>query len=267
MLCSHEALQWDNRKLHIMEEVLTYKATIICLEEVDHFSYMQELLATAGYAGCFFPKPDSPCLYSYINNGPDGCAVFWRSDEVRLEIQKDIVLKDYRHHETNQVAILCKFTHVGLKRELYVAVTHLKSKSPYWQLRHDQGKYLERVLAESVTASTPLIVCGDFNAEPSEKVYATFQSSKLNLNSAYCHLSDKLEEPAYTTWKVRGGPTKGTNVETAQCIDYMWFTRNHLQPVSLLKLPTSEEVGEDRLPSMAYPSDHLSLVVDFVFKS
>lgn len=266
VLCPPEALQWDHRKLHIMEEVLTYNATIICLEEVDHFSYMQELLVTAGYDGCFFPKPDSPCLYSDVNYGPDGCALFWKSDEVELEMKRNIILKDDKGQQTNQVAILCKFTHVGLKKELFVAVTHLKSKSPYWQLRHEQGLYLEKVLFEQVTTSVPLVVCGDFNAEPTEQVYATFQSSQLNLISAYRYLSERLEEPQYTTWKVRGGP-KGQNKESAQCIDYVWFTSNHLQPVALLKLPTEEDIEEGRLPSLSYPSDHLSLVVDFVFKA
>ena len=266
VLCPLEALQWDHRKLHILEEVLTYNATIVCLEEVDRFRYMQEQLAAAGYEGCFFPKPDSPCLYSDVNYGPDGCSIFWKSDQVKLEMQKNIILRDDKGEETNQVAILCKFTHLGLKKELFAAVTHFKSKSPYWQLRHEQGRYLEKVLTEQVAPTVPLVVCGDFNAEPSEQVYAAFQSSQLNLNSAYRYLSDRMEEPAYTTWKVRGGP-KGQNEETAQCIDYMWFTKNHLQPVALLKFPTGEEIGENRLPSMTYPSDHLSLVVDFVFKS
>ncbi|KAK7097968.1 hypothetical protein V1264_004869 [Littorina saxatilis] len=264
VLCPLEALQWEHRKLHILEEILTYNATIVCLEEVDHFTFMQEMLGKAGYDGSFFPKPDSPCLYSDVNYGPDGCAVFWKKDQVSLIQQKGVVLKDEKREPTNQVAVICKFTHLLLHKEFFVAVTHLKSKTPYWQMRHEQGKYLEQTLTKSVTPSTPLVVCGDFNAEPSEQVYATFRKSELKLGSAYCYLSDKLEEPAFTTWKVRGGP-HGKNCETAQCIDYVFFTTDFLRPVSLLQLPTEEQIGKDRLPSMTYPSDHLSLVVDFVF--
>lgn len=265
VLCPVSALDWEHRKLHILEELLNYNPTILCLEEVDHFSFIKENLSKAGYDGCFFPKPDSPCLYNDINYGPDGCAVFWKTDGVKLAHKKDIVLQDEKGRETNQVAILCTFYHLSLKRDFFVAVTHLKSKPPYWQLRHEQGKYLEKVLKDTISNSLPLILCGDFNADPQEQVYATFRTSDLSLASAYSHLSPELLEPAYTTWKVRGGP-KG-NKETAHCIDYVWFSTKFLVPVSVLKLPEEEEIGKDRLPSLTYPSDHLSLVVDLSFKS
>ena len=261
VLCPQQALDWDHRKFHIIEEMLLYDPTLVCLEEVDQFQYIKDMMSKAGYDGCFFPKPDSPCLYSEVNYGPDGCSVFWKSDQLKLLQQTDIVLEREDGQKSNQVAILCKFTYLATQKEFFVAVTHLKSKTPYWQLRHEQGKFLEKVLSANVTESSPLVVCGDFNAEPSEQVYAVFQSSKLGLCSAYCQLSDKLEEPQYTTWKIRGGP-KG-NKEAVQCIDYVWYTSKHLQPVALLKFPSGEEIGKDRLPSLTYPSDHLSLVVDF----
>ncbi|XP_076446950.1 nocturnin-like [Babylonia areolata] len=263
VLCPVEALNWENRKLHVLEEILSYRSTIMCLEEVDHFKYLKDVLSQVGYDGCFFPKPDSPCLYSDVHYGPDGCAVFWKADQVKLEMQKNVILQNDAGKETNQVAVLCHFSHLATQKRFHVAVTHLKSKPPYWQLRHEQGKYLEKVLQESVPQSSPLIVCGDFNAEPSEQVYATFRSSSLGLDSSYRHLTEQLEEPSYTTWKIRGG-LKG-NKETAHCIDYIWFSTNHFRPVSLLKFPTGEEIGKDRLPSLIYPSDHLSLVVDFMF--
>lgn len=263
VLCPEEALAWNNRKLHILEELLTYNATILCLEEVDCFDYLQQNLADAGYSGIFLPKPDSPCLYSAHCVGPDGCALFWRSDEVTQIFQKGIVLHDDDGQETNQVALLCRFTLKELKKEFYVVVTHLKSKTPFWQLRHEQGKYLEKVLSE-VTVDFPVIICGDFNAEPNEKVYQVFRESIMDLGSAYCHLNPQEEEPSFTTWKIRGG-THGKNKEVAHCIDYIWYSRSELRPISLLKFPSEDEIGKDRLPSLSYPSDHLSLVVDFGF--
>ncbi|KAK7473383.1 hypothetical protein BaRGS_00035356 [Batillaria attramentaria] len=264
VLCPSEALAWDHRKLHILEEILTYDATVVCLEEVDHFSYIRDNLAKVGYEGCFFPKPDSPCLYTPENYGPDGCAMFWKSAEVECISEDDINLCVASGEETNQVAILCELKYKTSQKAFFVAVTHLKSKKPYWELRHEQGKYLENRLLRQAKDS-PLMVCGDFNAEPTEQVYATFKTSILSLSSAYCHLSSEMQEPEYTTWKVRGG-SHGRQTEDAHCIDYMFYTQEHLQPVSLLKMPTGDEIGEKRLPSFAYPSDHLSLVVDFVFK-
>lgn len=264
MLCPEEALKWDNRKLHVIEEMLTYSPTILCLEEVDHFNYIHENLTTAGYQGIFFPKPDSPCLYSPNNSGPDGCAVFWKPDHLHLQSKEEIVLQSRNGMETNQVAIICTFTHIARKKDFCLSVTHLKSKTPYWQLRHEQGEYLEKVLCKTVE-KLPIVVCGDFNAEPSEQVYEVFKRSRLQLASAYCHLSQLMEEPKYTTWKVRGGVAG--NKEVAHCIDYIWYSSSHWQPVAILKLPTEGEIGKDRLPSYSYPSDHLSLVVDFVWKA
>lgn len=263
VMCPAEALVWDNRKLHILEEILTYDATVVCVEEVDHFTYMCDTLSKAGYNGCFFAKPDSPCLYTPDNSGPDGCSVFWKTEELELLDTKNINLYMDSGEKTNQVAVLCKFSHKLSKNNFFVAVTHLKSKKPYFQERHQQGKYLEQVLLQQ-TEGSPLILCGDFNAEPTEKVYETFRSSKLNLKSAYCHLSVDMEEPRFTTWMVRG-VANGRKREVAHCIDYMFYSWEHLQPVSVLKMPAEAEIGENRLPSFAYPSDHLSLVVDFVF--
>ena len=266
MLCPEKALEWDHRKLHLVEELLRYEPTILCLQEVDRFQFLKDQLAQAGYTGIFFPKPDSPCLYSDINYGPDGCAVFWKSNTLSLSQKEDLVLQQDGGIETNQVAIVCTFQTKQSpdSEQLCVAVTHLKSKPPYHQLRHEQGKYLEQRLTKFVPDQCPLIVCGDFNAEPHEPVVETFRSSSLSLSSAYCHLSSDMTEPAYTTWKVRGH-YKG-NFESKQCIDYIWYTPRHLQPAALLKLPSEDEIGKDRLPSLQYPSDHLSLVADFSWK-
>lgn len=85
-------------------------------------------------------------------------------------------------------------------KEICVAVTHLKAKSGALlaTLRDHQGRDLLKWLDE-VAAGRPIILGGDFNAEPSEPVYKTMTSHKLNLKSGYCVDG---REPSYTTWKV-----------------------------------------------------------------
>ena len=78
-------------------------------------------------------------------------------------------------------------------------------------------------------------------------------------------------EPAWTTWKVR----PGGEGEKRRCIDYVWFNPEsaggepggkpggRLRPAQVL-LPPPDAVLAGRatkLPSLDYPSDHLSLVV------
>lgn len=158
------------------------------------------------------------------------------------------------------------------ERCLCVAVTHLKARSGWEWLRSAQGTDLLRHLqnliqkqsgcpASDGISDIPLLVCGDFNAVPSEEVYRRFITSPLGLDSAYKKLSvDGLNEPEYTTWKIR--PTG----ECCSTLDYIWYSKDTLRVDAVLDMPTDEQIGPNRLPSYRYPSDHLSLVCDFSFK-
>lgn len=153
-----------------------------------------------------------------------------------------------------------------------VAVTHLKARSGWEWLRSSQGSDLLRHLQNLVqkhcgcpagdsSSDIPLLICGDFNGVPDEEVYRRFITSPLGLDSAYKKLSqDGLAEPEYTTWKIR--PTG----ECCTTLDYIWYSKDMLRVDAVLDMPTEEQIGPNRLPSFAYPSDHLSLVCDFSFK-
>ncbi|XP_077388505.1 nocturnin isoform X1 [Festucalex cinctus] len=265
--CPLEALNWKERKYLILEEILTYRPDIVCLQEVDHYyDTFQPIMAGLGYHGSFLAKPWSPCLDVEQNNGPDGCALFYRHS--RFSLQTTIHLRlSAMMLPTNQVAIVqildCRLT----SQQLCVAVTHLKARSGWERLRSAQGadllQSLRSIISRSVgsTGTNPLVVCGDFNAEPSEDVYRRFRTSPLGLDSAYKLLStDGQTEPPYTTWKIR--PTG----ESCSTLDYIWYTHNALSVDCLLDIPTEEQIGPDRLPSFHYPSDHLSLLCDISFK-
>ncbi|XP_061542487.1 nocturnin isoform X1 [Phycodurus eques] len=269
--CPLEALNWKERKYLILEEILTYRPDIVCLQEVDHYyDTFQPIMASLGYHGSFLAKPWSPCLDVEQNNGPDGCALFYRRSRFSLQTTINLRLSAMML-PTNQVAIVqilnCRLT----GQQLCVAVTHLKARSGWERLRSAQGADLLQSL-QSITSKTrgsrvqsggtnPLVVCGDFNAEPSEDVYRRFRSSPLGLDSAYKLLStDGQTEPPYTTWKIR------SNGESCSTLDYIWYTRNVLSVDCLLDIPTEEQIGPDRLPSFHYPSDHLSLLCDISFR-
>ncbi|XP_070692692.1 nocturnin [Pempheris klunzingeri] len=271
--CPLDALNWQERKYLILEEILTYRPDILCLQEVDHYyDTFQPIMASLGYHGSFLAKPWSPCLDVEQNNGPDGCALFYRRSRFSLLATAHLRLSAMML-PTNQVAIVqtlnCQVT--GLR--LCVAVTHLKARSGWERLRSLQGADLLQSLrsitsqnggggqSEAAAATIPLVVCGDFNAEPSEDVYRHFSSSPLGLDSAYKLLScDGQTEPAYTTWKIR------PSGESCSTLDYIWYTHDALSVDCLLDIPTEEEIGPDRLPSYHYPSDHLSLLCDISFR-
>ena len=71
-------------------------------------------------------------------------------------------------------------------QEVCVATTHLKARSGALliTLRNEQGKDLLEFIADKMGSerrSVPVILTGDFNAEPAEPVYSTVtdEGSKL----------------------------------------------------------------------------------------
>ena len=106
---------------------------------------------------------------------------------------------------------------------------------------------------------------------------------KGGLESAYNQVLSK--EPEYTTWKVmtmtlaitilhktmseyiqntdtlqlRGNAADpSTTVEKKDTIDFIFFDPKTLHCEAVLNLP--KDLGEELLPSMIFPSDHMSLV-------
>jgi len=254
--CPTEALDWDTRRWRLIQEIVRYSPDVICLQEVDHFKLLETALGSIGYTGRFVPKPDSPCIYLAENNGPDGCAVFVRDDKFDILDQQQRILEVWRV-QSNQVVLALNLRHRSSGTELTVATTHLKARQGALlsTLRNEQGKDLLNWLSETA-ADRPLLLSGDFNADPSEPVYSSMTSHPtLPLDSAY-----RLDEIEYTTWKIR------ETGEQKHVLDYI-FHSEHLSPTAVLDMPSEEEVGENRFPSLAFPSDHLSLVADFQLKT
>ncbi|XP_046447618.1 nocturnin-like isoform X2 [Daphnia pulex] len=262
--CPLEALDWRTRRYRIVEEIVEYNPDIICLQEVDHYQFLSRALRTQGYEGIYFPKPDSPCIYIKGNNGPDGCAIFYRANDYEL-IKVETRIVEVWRVQSNQVVILTMLRHKASGREICVATTHLKARQGALlsTLRNEQGKDILDFLQNNVdVADCPIIMAGDFNAEPNEPVYSTIRSdTRFGFDSAYrCDVDGAEEagqEPPYTTWKVRG------EGESCHTIDYVFFSRRQLGVNQVLPFPTGEQIGPDRVPSFQYPSDHFSLVVDF----
>lgn len=167
-----------------------------------------------------------------------------------------------------KVAILATLRIKETGQEICVVTTHLKARNGALlaTLRNEQGKDLLQFISNNC-GDRPVIVCGDFNAEPTEPVYATMVSNEnLALSSAYadCHSKKELElqyrEPPYTTWKIRD------EGEVCHTIDYVFYSNDKMEVDAVLQLPSGEEIGDGKVPSLEYPSDHFSLVCDFNLK-
>ena len=82
--CCPSTFDWKTRRWRVLEEIIRHDPDIICLQEVDHPKLMFKALQSVGYSGRFLHKPDSPCVYLPNNNGPDGCAVFFKTSKFDL---------------------------------------------------------------------------------------------------------------------------------------------------------------------------------------
>ena len=74
----------------------------------------------------------------------------------------------------------------------------------------------------------------------------------FSLSSAYSPGVDA----DYTTWKIR------EDGEHKQTLDYIFYSAGSLECEAVLGMPSGDDIGEERLPSAAFASDHLSLVAD-----
>jgi len=246
--CPLAALEWRTRRWRLLEELVRHQPDILCLQEVDHFPLLERALSSLGYDGHFVAKPDSPCIYLPANSGPDGCALFYRRDQWEMVGQLHSRILEVWHVQSNQVAIAVNLRNLETQSEVCLATTHLKARSGALlaTLRNEQGKDLLAWLS-TVKQHRPLILTGDFNADPSEAVVRTI---KEELASAY------PDSTPFTTWKIREtGEQKST-------LDYIFHSAG-IQPSATLDMPTEQQIGIDRLPSTAFPSDHLSMVADF----
>merc|ERR1719186_37941 len=117
--CNPSALVWSTRRWRLIEEIIRYDPDIICLQEVDHFKMLQRALGSIGYEGMFVPKPDSPCLYLDDNNGPDGCAIFYKTSQLQLDPSASHILSVWGV-QSNQVVLSLLLTHRRTGKELCV---------------------------------------------------------------------------------------------------------------------------------------------------
>jgi nocturnin len=257
--CSTEVLGWAKRRERLLGDILLYSPDVVCLQEVDHFhDYFSPKLKAHGYTGIFLAKPDSPCLRVPGHTSPDGCAVFVNDTRLEVAQSHEVILKDDQGLLSNQVAIIVCLNDLQSNRKFLAAVTHLKAKEGNERIRLAQGKDLLLNLRQikcdmgSATKVLSTLVCGDFNATPDEAIYQEMLDN--GLNSSY--QSAAKQEAYFTTWKFR---PKG---EVCHTIDYVWHSSG-FNPRNFLEIPSKDVIGEAALPSVDFPSDHLSLVFDF----
>ncbi|XP_045511481.1 2',5'-phosphodiesterase 12 [Colias croceus] len=297
--CPPYALEIDYRKQLILKELLGYNADIICLQEVDKkvFDYsLSCLLENEGLKGLFYKKGKTVA---------EGLSCFYRENRFRCIGDEKILLADAIKTESylkpiwdaiekcerlkarlldrSSVASATILHSLDNEKEiLIVGNTHLYFHPDADHIRLIQGgiviHWLQTILKLLQTEHTDkrisIILCGDFNSDPSSGIYklyttgkapSTLQDWKSNPEEAVSDLSLSQDiqlgsacgTPQYTNF------TEGF----ADCLDYIYYDTSNLEVVQVVPFPSVEELkAHTALPSIVFPSDHIAVVSDIKFK-
>ncbi|KAG2449617.1 hypothetical protein HYH02_005150 [Chlamydomonas schloesseri] len=140
-------LEWEYRKPLLLQEIMEANADIICLQELNHFEDLAQVLKELGYEGAFREKHASPALkYEYP---PDGMAVFYRSGRFTCSagaVEGRSFQDDCTGREQSQGYLQILLHDLVVGRDLLVVTTHLKAKdgAECEDMRYQQAKQLLR---------------------------------------------------------------------------------------------------------------------------
>jgi nocturnin len=149
---------------------------------------------------------------------------------------------------------------VSSKKIVFIG-THLKARKNFASSRTAQAQALIQYIQNQYPTQTHIILAGDFNGDTAEPFYS--EIINYGFGSAYRTMLND-HEPPYTTWTFKG--RDGTERESSQTIDYIFYKPTGFTPKAILQFPTKDEIGPNGLPSINYPSDHLALEVIFDIK-
>ncbi|XP_052134477.1 carbon catabolite repressor protein 4 homolog 6 [Oryza glaberrima] len=180
-------MDWNWRKEKLVFEFGLWSPDILCLQEVDKFTDLEQEMATRGYNGIWKMR---------TGNATDGCAIFWRTARFQLRYQEDIEFNkiDLR----DNVAQICVLesvipgnvqtesspNHPQQAKQIVVCNTHVLYNPKRGDIKLGQVRtLLDRVYALSKTWNdAPVIICGDFNSTPKSPLYNFMLEQKLNLS-------------------------------------------------------------------------------------
>ncbi|TNV78978.1 hypothetical protein FGO68_gene13172 [Halteria grandinella] len=192
----HGNLNFNYRSLRILQEIKDSNSDIICLQEVDHMDdFYKPQLEKLGYD-----------LHHAYRREKDAVVVGFKRDLYEI-MTKDIVdyndlVKVYeaktnhpnldsRDMLCHNKAIICLLKHIETGSHLIVASSHLYWDPKYDYVKYAQTAYLLKRLAlfkaknASIAQDPAIVVCGDFNSDPSSSSISLFYDSQEFVKNAY----------------------------------------------------------------------------------
>ncbi|KAM0733217.1 2',5'-phosphodiesterase 12 [Formica fusca] len=294
--CPQYALDMDYRKQLILKEIIGFNSDIICLQEVDRKINEYDLLPSLymlNYDGVFVTKNEiNEGLATFFNQerfeklGFEYSVMAQNTDFPRFaaiwsKINNERTKKRFFGRNTTiQVTILR--SKENRSEILVIGNTHLYFKPDADHIRLLQGYYAiiyvhevaKKIREENPECNTSVILCGDFNSVPECGIYQLMTENyvpetcvdwrsnaeeaieNVSLMQDLC-MSSACGTPEYTNY----------TPEFSGCLDYIFYERDKFEVEQIIPMPSKEELTlHTGLPSVVFPSDHISLCADLKLK-
>lgn len=291
-------LKWKARAPIILDVLKNLDADILCLQELDEYdNFYKEKIEKDYYSSIYIKRS---------GRKSDGCGIFYKHNKLELVIEETIDYNDLANlllDESSSVEQKEKELannkgkgdandpYVRLKRDCVGIMAAFKFKKPYqhyiivanthlyWDpewadVKLAQAKYLlsrvakfKKMVSENFECTPSVIVTGDFNSVPGDKVYQYLVSGGSMAGPSPECLEDVPINLSSVYACTRGEP-RFTNCTPGftGTLDYVFFSPcEGVEPVTYLELPEAESADvKGGLPNYFHPSDHLPIGAEFV---
>jgi 2',5'-phosphodiesterase len=295
--CPAYALAMDYRVKLIMSELIGYNSDIITLQECDRKVFdlhLNPVLGLFGFSGKFGKKGGQV---------DEGLATFYRKAKFKLISSVSISLPDALNTDPKYSYILDK---VADQDQLLASLTNRTTTVSICVLQAEGGELLVvgnthlyfspnadhirliqvemcRVELEKVRREVEeeypgnkvtVMLCGDFNSTPPFGVLEYLTGGLIGENHPDWR-SQEGEEVSGLALKMEKkfisscGTPKYTNYTHGfkDCLDYIFIEEEVFEVDQVIPFPSEEELSQHiALPNIAFPSDHVALVVDLNWK-
>ncbi|XP_032687861.1 2',5'-phosphodiesterase 12-like [Odontomachus brunneus] len=294
--CPEYALDINYRKQLILKEIIGFNSDIICLQEVDRKIYEYDLLPSLSmlnYDGVYVTK----------NEISEGLAMFFNNERFEiLKVESSVMSHNVDSPRFN--AVWTKIENEKMKERflnrnttiqvmtlrskdnpseiLVVGNTHLYFRPDACHIRLLQGYYAitymhevaNTVREENPGCNVSVLLSGDFNSVPERSIYRLFTENYVPESCEdWRSNAEEVVENVSLTQDLQMSSACGTpeytnyTPEFSACLDYIFYERDKLEVEQVIPMPSKEEITlHTGLPSVVFPSDHISLCADLKFK-
>jgi len=289
------ALAWNFRKRNLLREILSYKADVLALQEVqaDHYKeFLEPEFRAAGYDGVYKQKTRE----SMGQDGKmDGCAILYRKSKFAL-IEKHALefnhvamsrAKQFKSDKALQcllkdnvaLVLVLEMCHngqqMGASGRICVATTHIYQNQGFPNVKIWQVMTLVQELQKfTVPRQLPLVLTGDLNSQQDSAVYEFLQRNGVSANHG--ELQDDLQGILENVELRHGLSLRDSHAMMGKdfysnftggfvgVLDYLWHTAERLRVTRILQQIDHDTLTAfTALPSPQYSSDHIALMAEF----